>query len=59
MGLLVDRNVAWLWVGQMVSSVGDFAFSTTVVLWIATRLAAGQPWARWRSAVSFSRSPRR
>jgi MFS family permease len=29
----------------MISSVGDFAFSTTLVLWIATRLAERQPWA--------------
>lgn len=35
------RNKNWrlLWLGQSVSLTGDMVFTTTVVLWIATRLA--------------------
>jgi MFS family permease len=43
--LLVNRNFALLWSGQAISQIGDFVFSTTIVLWIATTLAKGQPWA--------------
>ena len=42
---LVNRNFARLWYGQAVSSVGDFAFNTTVTLWVAVKLAAGRSWA--------------
>jgi MFS family permease len=45
MDLLINRNFALLWVGQIISSIGDFALSATLVLWIATRLAANEPWA--------------
>jgi MFS family permease len=37
--LLINRNYARLWTGQAVSTVGDFAFDTTLVLWIGTILA--------------------
>lgn len=43
--LLINRNFALLWSGQVISSIGDYLFSTTAVLWIATRLASGQTWA--------------
>src|SRR5690348_4440211 len=44
-GLLINRDFALLWIGQIVSSIGDFALSATLVLWIATRLAVNEPWA--------------
>jgi MFS family permease len=42
---LINRDFALLWFGQAVSNVGDFVLTTTLVLWIATRLALDQPWA--------------
>jgi MFS family permease len=42
---LISRDYARLWYGQAISSLGDYVFGTTLVLWIATRLAAGKPWA--------------
>lgn len=44
-GLLINRDFALLWSGQAISVVGDFIFETTLVLWIVTRIAQGQPWA--------------
>src|SRR5690348_18470932 len=44
-GLLINRDFALLWLGQAVSYLGDFVFDTTLVVWIATQLAVGQPWA--------------
>jgi MFS family permease len=44
-GPLINRDFALLWLGQTISIVGDVIFDTTLVLWIVTRLAAGQPWA--------------
>jgi MFS family permease len=43
--MLINRDFARLWYGQAVSSVGDFVFNTTLVLWIATVLGKGRPWA--------------
>ena len=43
--ILINRNFALLWSGQVISSIGDYLFSTTCVLWIATSLAKGQTWA--------------
>lgn len=43
--LLINRNFARLWLGDTVSTVGDFVFDTTLVLWVATVLADGRPWA--------------
>jgi MFS family permease len=45
MGILIKRDFALLWVGQVISSIGDFALSATLVLWIATHLAVNEPWA--------------
>lgn len=42
---LISRRYAFLWSGQLVSRLGDTVFQTTVVLWIATRLATGLSWA--------------
>ena len=44
-GLRGNRNWLLLWLGQSVSITGDYVFDTTVVLWIATVIAKGQPWA--------------
>nr|WP_322785095.1 MFS transporter [Streptomyces sp. MA3_2.13] len=43
--MLINRDYTLLWIGQAVSSVGAAVFSTTLVLWVATDLAAGEPWA--------------
>jgi MFS family permease len=42
---LINREFARLWIGDAVSAVGDAAFDTTVVLWIATGLVPGRSWA--------------
>ena len=43
--LLINRDYARLWYGQAISTVGDYVFNTTLVLWVATVIAKGQPWA--------------
>jgi MFS family permease len=43
--VLINPAYTRLWFGQAVSSVGDAVFSTTLVLWVATVLAKGRPWA--------------
>src|SRR5437763_8151585 len=43
--LLINRNFALLWSGQIISIVGDFVFDTILILWIATLIAQGQSWA--------------
>jgi MFS family permease len=42
---LINSAYTRLWYGQAISSVGDAVFSTTLVLWVATVLARGKPWA--------------
>ncbi|HEY7358333.1 MAG TPA: hypothetical protein VH590_17755, partial [Ktedonobacterales bacterium] len=42
---LINRNFGLLWSGQSISNIGDFVFSTTLVLWIASIIARGQTWA--------------
>lgn len=44
-GLRKNRNWRWLWLGQAVSLTGDSVFDITVMLWVATVLARGRPWA--------------
>lgn len=44
-GLRGNHNWRLLWLGQAVSLTGDYVFATTVVLWIATIIAKGKPWA--------------
>lgn len=41
----INRNFALLWWGQAISSIGDYAWDTALVLWVASYLAAGQSWA--------------
>ena len=43
--VLINRDYARLWYGEAVSTVGDFVFDTTLVLWVATVLGKGRPWA--------------
>ncbi len=44
-GLRRNRNWRLLWLGQSVSLTGDMVFYVTVLLWIATIIAKGKPWA--------------
>ncbi|MEO9056725.1 MAG: MFS transporter [Ktedonobacteraceae bacterium] len=44
-GVLINRNFALLWLGQTISFTGDFVFDTILVLWVASTIAKGQPWA--------------
>lgn len=44
-GLGRNRNWRLLWAGQAVSLTGDMVFYMTVLLWIATIIAKGRPWA--------------
>jgi MFS family permease len=44
-GLLINRNFGLLWSGQAISVLGDFAFNTTLVLWIGSIIGRGQSWA--------------
>lgn len=41
----INRNFTLLWWGQAISSVGDYAWDTALILWIATFLAQNQSWA--------------
>src|SRR5215472_4885018 len=43
--IFINGNFALLFSGSAISSIGDFVFSTTLVLWIAVILAKGQSWA--------------
>src|SRR5262249_33016569 len=45
LGPLINRDYALPWGGQLISTLGDFVFDTTLIVWIATQLAVGQPWA--------------
>lgn len=40
-----NRNWRLLWLGQSISATGDMVFYVTVLLWIATIIARGLPWA--------------
>lgn len=42
---LINRNYTYLFYGQLVSSLGDYVFDTTLSLWIATVLLAGKSYA--------------
>jgi MFS family permease len=44
-GLWANQNWRLLWSGQSISMIGDMVFYVTVLLWIATIIAKGQPWA--------------
>jgi MFS family permease len=43
--LLGNRNFTLLFGGGAISSIGDYVFNTTLILWIATDLAKGRSWA--------------
>ncbi len=43
--LLTDRKFLLLWIGQGISTIGDSGFTTLLVLWVITVIAAGQSWA--------------
>ncbi|MFD8734014.1 MFS transporter [Streptomyces sp. NPDC059618] len=43
--VLINRDYRLLWAGQLVSQIGDFAFSTTLSLWIGTVVLAGRSYA--------------
>jgi MFS family permease len=43
--VLINRNYRLLWIGQTISMVGDFVFDTTLLLWVATVLLRGNPYA--------------
>ncbi len=43
--VFINPNFALLWWGQSISSVGDYAWDTALVLWVASFLVAGQSWA--------------
>lgn len=42
-----------LWVGQSLSGLGDTIFETTLVVWIATELAAGRSWSALAVSAVF------
>ncbi len=53
--LFINRKYALLWFGQSISNIGNFFFSTTLYLWIATQLAKNQPWSPLAmSGVAFA-----
>lgn len=43
-GFLINRNFGLLWGGQAISVLGDFAFNTTLILWIGSVIGRGQSW---------------
>lgn len=43
--LLINREFALLWSGQVVTDLGTVVFNTTLVIWVGGLLAAGQSWA--------------
>jgi predicted MFS family arabinose efflux permease len=45
LAVFINRDFALLWWGQAISSVGDYAWDTALVLWIANTLARNQSWA--------------
>jgi MFS family permease len=44
-GLRQNKNWRLLWLGQSISLTGDMVFYVTVMLWVATIIAKGKPWA--------------
>jgi MFS family permease len=45
MKTLINRDFTRLWYGQAVSKIGDYVFTTTLFLWIATKLGDHKSWA--------------
>jgi MFS family permease len=44
-GILISRPYAVLWAAQVGSEFGNYVARTTLVLWAATTVTAGEPWA--------------
>lgn len=44
-GVLINRDFGLLFFGGSISYIGDFIYTTTLVLWIATTIGKGQTWA--------------
>lgn len=44
-GLRSNRDWRLLWSGQAISLLGDSAFYITILLWVSTLIAKGEPWA--------------
>ncbi len=42
---LINRNFALLWVGDVISALGDYSFTVTLTIWVGLTLAKGQSWA--------------
>lgn len=40
--IFINRNFLFLWVGQVLSTLGDTLFQTTLILWIVTSLVRNQ-----------------
>ncbi len=43
--VFINRDFGLVWWGQAISSVGDYAWDTALILWVATTLAYNQSWA--------------
>lgn len=43
--LLLNRNFALLWLGDVISALGDYSFSITLTIWVGLILGKGQSWA--------------
>lgn len=43
--MFINRNFALIWLGQIVSQFGDYIFTTTLTIWIASTLGRNQAWA--------------
>src|SRR5437879_4113930 len=41
----INRNFGLLWIGQIVSYLGDMTYLITLILWIGTIIAKDQVWA--------------
>lgn len=42
--IFINRNFTLIWLGQAISQVGDYAFTTTLTIWIAATIGRNQPW---------------
>jgi MFS family permease len=42
--LFINRNFLLLWSGQTLSTLGDYLFATTLILWVVTFIAPGSTW---------------
>jgi hypothetical protein len=57
--LLVNRDFALLWLGQLLSGLGDQVFETTLVVWIAAELAPDKSWKSLGGQRAHRRRPDR